>query len=128
MTGQRRVLNCTTIGGKRKHLVEAVEQNENHNCKPEARNKSLDPRPSKKVQIGCMHYNEGQQRYVPVRMARGGGTRDVEMPHDADVEHVEESASHFFPKWCQQFFYQQETFKLNTFISLLWCSLDGFLH
>ena len=59
---------------------------------------------SKKVQVGWMHYNEGQQRYVPVRMAKGGGARDIEMPLDADIEYVKESsASLFFSKWHEQF-------------------------
>jgi hypothetical protein len=53
---------------------------------------------SKKVQIGWMHYNEEQQRYVPVRMAKGGGARDIDMPVNANIEHVKESsASLFFP-------------------------------
>ena len=51
---------------------------------------------SKKVQVGWMHYNEGQQRYVPVRMAKGGGARDIEMPLDADIEYVKESSASFF--------------------------------
>jgi hypothetical protein len=47
-----------------------------------------------------MHYNEEhvQQRYVPVRMAKGGGPRDIDMPVNANIEHVKESsASLFFP-------------------------------
>ena len=59
---------------------------------------------SKKVQVGWMHYNEGQQRYVPVRMAKGGGARDIEMPLDADIEYVKESsASLFFPNGTSNF-------------------------
>ena len=51
-----------------------------------------------------MHYNEGQQRYVPVRMAKGGGARDIEMPLDADIEYVKESsASLFFPNGTSNF-------------------------
>jgi hypothetical protein len=45
-----------------------------------------------------MHYNEGQERYVSVRMAKGGGSRDIDMPVDTNIQHVKEtSASLFFP-------------------------------
>ena len=55
-------------------------------------------RSSKKVQIGWMHYNENQERYVAVRMSKGGGTRDVDMCVDANIEMVLNTAlSVFFP-------------------------------
>jgi hypothetical protein len=51
-----------------------------------------------------MHYNEEQQRYVPVRMIKGGGARDVNMPVDSNIQDVKESsASLFFPNGTSYF-------------------------
>ena len=45
-----------------------------------------------------MHYNVDQQRYVPVRMLKGGGTRYVDMPFDSNIENVLQVASSiYFP-------------------------------
>ena len=70
----------------------------------QAGSKKQKQKSSKKVQIGWMHYNKEQQRYVPVRMAKGGGARDIDMPVDANIEHVKESsASLFFPNGTSYF-------------------------
>lgn len=65
------------------------------------RNKAVDKdqKPHwKKVQIWWMHYNVDQQRYVPVRMLKGGGTRYVDMPFDSNIENVLQVASSiYFP-------------------------------
>ena len=64
----------------------------------QTRNVKQRSRTSKKVQVGWMHYNEDQQRYVAVRMSRGGGTRDINMSVQANIEMVLNTASSvFFP-------------------------------
>ena len=42
----------------------------------------------KKIQIGWMLYNEKDRRYVAVRMAKGGGTREVSLPLESTSEEV----------------------------------------
>ena len=50
-----------------------------------ASNPKQKPKQSKQVQIGWMHYNEERQRYVAVRMPRGGGTRVVDLSVEANA-------------------------------------------
>lgn len=37
----------------------------------------------KRIQIGWMHFNDKESRYVAVRTAKGGGTREVSFPVQA---------------------------------------------
>ena len=50
----------------------------------------------KKIQIGWMHYNEKDRCYVAVRMAKGGGTREVSLPLESTSEEVMEAMKGIF--------------------------------
>ena len=53
----------------------------------------------KNIQIGWMCYNEKDSRYVAVRMAKGGGTREVPLPLESTSEEVMEAMKGiFFPR------------------------------
>ena len=50
----------------------------------------------KKIQIGWMHYNEKDRRFVAVCMTKGGGTREVSLPLESTSEEVMEAMKGIF--------------------------------
>ena len=54
---------------------------------------------TRKVSIGWQHFDENQNRYVLVRLGRGGGTRDISISIDSTKDDVlKETLDIFFPK------------------------------
>lgn len=51
---------------------------------------------SKKVQLGWVHYDEKQRKYIGVRTPRGGGTRDVPFPFSASAKEIIEVGKELF--------------------------------
>ena len=41
---------------------------------------------TRKVLLGWLHYKPDKRKYVMVRKPDGGGTRDVDLPHDSTKE------------------------------------------
>ena len=72
----------------------------------------------KKIQIGWMHFSNKENRYVAVRMAKGGGTREVSFPlqaTSADMGWMKLNFFFFF--FCMSVFGRTNamTFKLGNF-------------
>ena len=42
----------------------------------------------RKVQLGWLHFDDEKQSFVSVRMAKGGGTREVDIKLNADKDDV----------------------------------------
>lgn len=58
----------------------------------------------KKVQLGWLHYDKKQVRYVAIQQSRGGGTREVSLPLDTSLYSILESAKQlFFPEGSSPF-------------------------
>ena len=51
---------------------------------------------TRKIQIGWIHFNEQQERYISVRLQKGGGTREVHVPLNANVQKIVDIASEIF--------------------------------
>ena len=71
----------------------------------------------KRIQIGWMHFNDKENRYVSVRMAKGGGTREVSFPIQAtSADMMGEIKNIFFPDGMSVFGSTNAmTFKLGNF-------------
>ena len=71
----------------------------------------------KRIQIGWMHFNDKESRYVAVRMSKGGGTREVSFPVQAtSADMMDEIKKIFFPDEMTVFGATQAmTFKLGNF-------------
>ena len=53
---------------------------------------------TRKVQLGWLHYNDKQKRYIAVRQNKGGGTRDINLSPDATADIIIETGKElFFP-------------------------------
>ena len=54
---------------------------------------------TRRIQMGWLHYDQQQGRYISMRLKRGGGTREVDVPLNADVHQILEIAKDvFFPQ------------------------------
>ena len=79
---KRKLLELTKQLGKRSSKMKAKTQatlsprDSNHPQKPAL----------KKIQVGWHHYNADLKRHVAVRLAKGGGTRDLAVPLSATEE------------------------------------------
>ena len=63
----------------------------------------ISPKP-RKVFLGWLHFNFEKQRYVAVRVAKGGGTRQVELPLSSNKEDVINIGKDlFFPDGCSSY-------------------------
>ena len=49
-----------------------------------------------KVQLGWLHYEKQKQKFVSVRTAKGGGTREVDIELTARKDHVMTLPTHIF--------------------------------
>lgn len=49
-----------------------------------------------KVQIGWLHFSDDHQRYISVRLQKGGGTREVDVPLNADIQQIIQIAEEIF--------------------------------
>ena len=53
---------------------------------------------TRRIQIGWLHFDEHGGKYVSMRLNRGGGTREVDVPLNADVYEIMQTAQDiFFP-------------------------------
>lgn len=77
----------------------------------------LPTRPCKKVQIGWQHFRNEENRYVGVRLVKGGGGREVSIPLNASTEEVVDLMKDvFFPDGKSTFGSTDlMTFKLGNF-------------
>lgn len=112
--------------GRKRKLLELQKQLDSKSTKKKAvirrRQSSEDVSPlptqrSKKIQIGWMHFNDKEKRFVAVRMAKGGGTREVSFPLQATSgELIAVMKDVFFPDGMSAFGRtNQMTFKLGNF-------------
>ena len=51
---------------------------------------------TRKVQIGWLHFSDDHQRYISVRLQKGGGTREVDVPLNADIQQIIQIAEEIF--------------------------------
>ena len=98
---------------KKKDLLEKIlERNkfkrrlETSSSLPNKRNKGKAPGGSgmKRVQLGWLHYNNKQNRYIAVSQNKGGGTRDIYLSPDATADNIIETGKElFFPNGISSF-------------------------
>jgi len=64
----------------------------------ETKTKTRHKRKFSRIQIGWLHFDEHGGKYVAMRLNRGGGTREVDVPLNADVYEIMQTAQDiFFP-------------------------------
>ena len=51
---------------------------------------------TRKVQTGWLHFSDDHQRYILVRLQKGGGTREVDVPLNADIQQIIQIAEEIF--------------------------------
>ena len=51
---------------------------------------------TRKVQIEWLHFSDDHQRYISVRLQKGGGTREVDVPLNADIQQIIQIAEEIF--------------------------------
>ena len=51
---------------------------------------------TRRIQMGWLHYDQQQGRDISMRLKRGGGTREVDVPLNADVHQILKIAKHVF--------------------------------
>lgn len=91
---------------KRKLLAELFSQKKKKQKRSQdgERGRKRDEHPKKKVktrriQLGWLHFDEHSGRFVAMRLNRGGGTREVDVPLSADVSEIIHIAQEiFFPE------------------------------
>lgn len=60
---------------------------------------------TRKVQLGWLHWNEKTEKFQSVRMMKGGGSREVDMPLEATVDEITaECVRLFFPNGLSKFY------------------------
>lgn len=80
---------------KRKLLEAFLEKRKG---KKSSKSKVAEKEKTKKIQLGWMHFDQEKNKFVSVRLAKGGGTRDVEVLASASKEHlINEAELLFFP-------------------------------
>ena len=63
-----------------------------------SRRKAPEGSGTERVQLGWLHYNDKQKRYVAVRQNKGGGTREISLSIDATADSIIETGKElFFP-------------------------------
>lgn len=59
----------------------------------------------RKVQLGWLHWNKKTEKFQSVRMIKGGGSREVDMPLEATVDEITaKSVRLFFPNGSSKFY------------------------
>ena len=104
--------NKEWVNEKKDLLEKILERNkfkirlETSSSLPNKRNKGKAPGGSgmKRVQLGWLHYNNKQNRYIAVRQNKGGGTRDIYLSPDATADNIIETGKElFFPNGISSF-------------------------
>lgn len=93
---------------KKRKLLELSKQLEKKSSKMKAKTQVTPPSkdskrpqksPLKKIQVGWHHYNEDLKRHVAVRLAKGGGTRELSVPLSTTEEDMIDLLTNvFFPE------------------------------
>ena len=93
--------NTESRDARKRRLLEELRNKAKKNATAEKSSKVYPPNhveKTRKIQLGWMHYNEEKQKYVAVRMASGGGTRDVNIRVNANAKGIiKEAAELFYP-------------------------------
>jgi len=96
-------------GDKKRSLLEAFLSRKKKRVQTSKRSVSSHPvKPSKektrKVQLGWLHWNEKAGKFQSVRLLKGGGSRDVDMPVEAKKDEIiAECVRLFFPNGSSKF-------------------------
>lgn len=93
--------NTESREARKRRLLEELRKKSKKNANEEKsinKNSSNPIEKTRKIQLGWMHYNEAKGKYIAVRMASGGGTRDVNINVNATADDiVKEAVKLFFP-------------------------------
>ena len=63
---------------------------------------------TRKVQLGCLHWNEKTEKSQSVRMMKGGGSREVDMPLEATVDEITAEYVRLFFRMAQGSFMERQ--------------------
>lgn len=86
---RKRKLLAILEAGKKTRLKQKKTTEENPKV-PVVREKT------RRVQLGWLHFDRKQNRYVPVRTSRGGGTRNIDFPSNAKKDQVMQASINIF--------------------------------
>lgn len=91
-----------SIESKKRSLLEAFlsrKKKRGQSSKRACHSVNTPKEKTRKIQLGWLHWNEKTEKFQCVRMLKGGGSREVDMPLDATKEEIiAECVSLFFPK------------------------------
>ena len=73
---------------KSKRKLEAPTSDSMQLLKKRKKGKPSEKKALKKIQLGWLHYDEKQKRFVAVRQTKGGGTRDVNFTLDTTADEI----------------------------------------
>ncbi|KAK2562533.1 hypothetical protein P5673_014209 [Acropora cervicornis] len=98
---QRKVREKSQQETKRQLVMQLVNQKKKKTKKPlpnlfDEAKKPQEKVKTRKIQIGWIHFNEKQERCISVRLQKGGGTREVHVPLNANVQKIVDIASEIF--------------------------------
>ena len=81
---------------KSKRKLEAPTGDSTQLLKKRKKGKPSEKKALKKIQLGWLHYDEKQKRFVAVRQTKGGGTRDVNFTLDTTADEIIEMGKMLF--------------------------------
>ena len=81
---------------KLKRKLEAPMSDSMQLLKKRKKGKAAEKKARKKIQLGWLHYDEKQERFIAVRQTKGGGTWDVNFTLDTTADEIIETGKTLF--------------------------------
>lgn len=88
----------TELFNQKKKKTKKTRGDPDTELEPKSEAEKKEKKKHRRIQVGWLHYDEQRGRYVSMRLSKGGGSRDVDVPLNADVHQMIDIAKDlFFP-------------------------------
>lgn len=79
----------TELFNQKKKKTKKTRGDPDTELEPKSEAEKKEKKKHRRIQVGWLHYDEQQGRYVSMRLSKGGGSRDVDVPLNADVHQID---------------------------------------
>ena len=93
---KEKIVLLETILDKNKSKRKLEASSDSQPLKKRKKGEASEKKAPKKIQLGWLHFDEKQKRFVSVRQTKGGGTRDIHFNLDTTADEIIEMAKTLF--------------------------------